>query len=167
HEPVPAQEAKQHLAGIAAEPAAAPGEHVEQPDLVGRRPFGEERAEAAMLLRDLLHEADIVAHRHDFRTVADDARIGGQTVPKLFGLERQFGWVKAEERRLETRPFRLDHTPDESRREHTLGHLRENPVVAEPGQQLTVRPRREQPFQRSWTPLPAFRTGANGAEWDH
>src|SRR5690349_24998366 len=44
---VPADEAKKHLAGITAEPAAAFGKQVEQPDLVGGGPRRQKLAEAA------------------------------------------------------------------------------------------------------------------------
>src|SRR5882757_10719528 len=62
---VPAEEAQYHLAGIAAEPAAALREKFEQAGLVGGRPFRQELAEAAMLAGNIPDEAGIGAHRHD------------------------------------------------------------------------------------------------------
>src|SRR5579871_3964737 len=61
-ETVPADEAQEHLPGVAAKPAAALAEQVEQADLVRGRPFAKELAEAAVFPSDLLHKGGIVAN---------------------------------------------------------------------------------------------------------
>ena len=64
-EGVPAQEAQEILSAEAAQPCAALGEYLHQPDLIVGRPAGEELAEAAMFFRDIEHEVRILAHRLD------------------------------------------------------------------------------------------------------
>src|SRR5262245_43234155 len=61
HKSVPADKAQEHLPGIAAEPAAALGEQIEQPDLVGGGPAREKSSKAAMVFRDGLDEGGILA----------------------------------------------------------------------------------------------------------
>src|SRR5580692_963251 len=73
---VPADEAQKHLAGIAAEAAAAFGDQIEQADLVGGGPLRQEFSEAAIFPSDLLHEGGILANRRDLGAVAHNARIG-------------------------------------------------------------------------------------------
>src|SRR6185437_16724223 len=52
HEAVVADEAKEHLPRIAAEPVAALGQEIEQSGLVGGGPLLKELSERAVLLRD-------------------------------------------------------------------------------------------------------------------
>src|SRR5437762_11426586 len=89
YESVPADEAQKHLAGVAAEPATALGEKIEQADFIGGRPRRQELAEAAMLVRDPLHESGVLAHRGDLGTVANDTRVLQPVVPEVVGLKYQ------------------------------------------------------------------------------
>ena len=131
HEAVPAEKPEQHLARVPAEAAAALGQKLKQTDLVGGRPSSEEPAETAMLLRHILDETRIVAHRADLRAVADDARVLDERFPELVRLEREPRRLEAEKSGFKTRPLRFDDAPGEAGREYPLGHFRENAIIAE------------------------------------
>ncbi len=90
--------------------------------------------------------------------------IGQQVVPEIVGLERQLGRLEAKEGLLEARPFLLDHAPGKARREHALGHLRENAVVAELLKRLGARFRRQQFFERLRPALALLGAGQDGFE---
>src|SRR6185437_13094504 len=76
--------------------------------------------------------------RPDLLRVAHDALVGGELLPELGGLEQEPPGIELEERFLEARPLLVDHAPDETRREDTTGHLRQDAVVAELRQRLVV-----------------------------
>jgi len=50
---------------------------------------------------------------------------------------------------------------------HPLGHFRENPVIAEPGERLRVGLGRQQPSERLGAALALLGPGANGLERGH
>ena len=156
-----------HLAGIAAEPAAAFGQQVQQPDLVRGRPFRQETAEAAMFFRDLLQEAGVIAHRHDLGAVAHDPRIARELLPEIVRLECQRGRLKAEESLLETRPFGLDHAPGKAGAEHPPCHLRKHAVVTKLDQGFRVRDRRQQFLERRRPSLAFLGARPDGFERSH
>ena len=164
---VPAEKPQQHLAGIAAEPAAALGQEFEQADLVGGRPPGEELAETAVLLRHILDQARIQAHRADLRAVAHDPRVLHEPVPEVVGLEGEPRRLEAEKSRFESGPLRFDHAPGEAGREHPPGHFREDAIIAELGERLRVRLRRHEPGERRGAAFALLGPGADGLERDH
>ena len=150
---VPAQPAKEVLAGCAAEPAAVLAEISGQPDLVVRRPCRQEFSEAAVLRGDALDEGGVLAHRHDLLAVAHDTLVGGEIVPEILRLEEQRLRFEAKECFLETWPFDFDDPPDEPRREYALGHGRQDAVVRHIRQRGVVGLRTEQLVQRRLAPF--------------
>jgi len=49
--------------------------------------------------------------------------------PRTISLKCQRVRLRAEERLLEARPFRIDRSPDEARTEYALGHFGENAII--------------------------------------
>jgi hypothetical protein len=79
----------------------------------------------------------------DLRAVAHDPLVLRQGVPKVVWLEGETLRREAEKRGFETRPFRIDHAPGETRRKNALRHVRQDPVVEDVGDRSWVQTRRQ------------------------
>ena len=152
-EAVPADPAQEILAGIAAQAAAVLAEIGHQADLVVGRPAGQETAEAAMLGRYAVDEGRALAHRLDLLGIADDALVGSEVMPVVVGLEEQPLRLETEERFFEVGPFLLDDAPDEAGRKDAAGHRREDAVVGHVGEQRIVGRRGQQRGEDGLTAL--------------
>src|SRR6202022_461905 len=136
-------------------------------ELVRRRPLREEFPKTAVLARDLLHKAGVVAHRHDLGAIAHNARIARQSFPELVGLERESCRLKAEKDLLEAGPFCLDHAPSKTRAEHALGHLGENTIITKFCQGFCIRSRRQKLGEDARPSLAFLGAGTDDLERSH
>ena len=102
-----------------------------------------------MLFRDVLHEARVVAHRHDLGAVAHDPRVTGQPMPILVRLERQLARLEPQPRLLDQqlqplppggRPLVLAGPAGDQRVEVLLEQRRLAGALAPPLEQLHVNP---------------------------
>jgi hypothetical protein len=98
------------------------GQVLPQPDDIGHRPVGDQRAETALLPGHIQHHLRIARHALELAQVADDARVLHQALQVLGAISTTFPG-RTEEHLLERRPLGVHQAVLEPGAEHAQGRV--------------------------------------------